>query len=72
MAFTLDFCEARAREAAEAASSAILDNVRDRELRSEAAWRAMMEQLQQVEKNRQQRATAPASRDEGNAAPAAE
>lgn len=55
MAFTLDFCEARAREAAEAASNAALSNVRDRELRSEAAWRAMADQMLQVEKKRQQR-----------------
>lgn len=56
MAFSLDFCEARAREAAEAASNAVLDNVRNRELRSEAAWRSMADQLLQAEKNRQQRA----------------
>ncbi|MCJ2179529.1 hypothetical protein [Novosphingobium album (ex Hu et al. 2023)] len=55
MAFSLDFCEARAREAAEAGSNAVLDNVRDRELRSEAAWRSMADQLEQVEKNRRQR-----------------
>ena len=55
MAFTLDFCEARAREAADAASNAALSNVRDRELRSEAAWRAMADQMLQVEKKRQQR-----------------
>lgn len=55
MAFTLDFCEARAREAAEAASHAQLDNVRDRELRSEAAWRAMANQILQVALKREER-----------------
>lgn len=55
MAFTLDFCESRAREAAEAASSAKLSNVRERELRSEAAWRAMANQMLQVEKKRVER-----------------
>lgn len=55
MAFTLDFCEARASEAAEAASKAYLDNVRDRELRSEAAWRAMANQILQTEKKREAR-----------------
>ncbi len=63
MAFTLDFCEARAREAAEAASNAALSNVRDRELRSEAAWRAMADQLLQVEKKRQQREAERAEQD---------
>ena len=55
MAFTRDFCEARAREAGEAASNAPLTNVRDRELRSEAAWRAMADQLLQVENKRRER-----------------
>lgn len=64
MAFTLDFCEARAREAAEAASNAALSNVRDRELRSEAAWRAMADQLLQVEKKRQQREAERAEQDD--------
>lgn len=55
MAFTFDFCEARAREAADAASHALLANVRDRELRSEAAWRAMANQIMQTEKKRKER-----------------
>ncbi|MCJ2181035.1 MULTISPECIES: hypothetical protein [Novosphingobium] len=55
MAFTRDFCEARANDAALAAFNATLDNVRDRELRSEAAWRVMADQLLQVEKNRKER-----------------
>ena len=55
LAFTLDFCESRAREAAEAASSAKLGNVRERELRSEAAWRAVANQIVQVEKKRGER-----------------
>lgn len=66
MAFSLGFCEARAREAAEAASHAVLDNVRDRELRSEAAWRSMADQLLQVEKSRQQRADERAAQSESS------
>ncbi|MBO9722810.1 MAG: hypothetical protein J7530_00390 [Novosphingobium sp.] len=52
MAFTRDFCEARAQEAADAASLAKLANVRDRELRSEAAWRAMSDQIRRIEEGR--------------------
>jgi len=46
MSMTLEFCEARALEAAQAAHAAPLSNVRERELRSEAAWRAMADRIQ--------------------------
>ena len=41
MAMTIDFYEARAEEAGEEAQNAFLENVCERALRSEAAWRAM-------------------------------
>ena len=48
MAFTYDFCRARARDEAEAAEAATLDNVRERALRSEAAWLAMAKREQML------------------------
>ncbi len=41
MSLTLDFYLARAAESAAEATAATLDNVRERALRSEAAWREM-------------------------------
>lgn len=41
MAVTYEFYEERANAAAAAAQNATLDNVRDRELRSEKAWRGL-------------------------------
>ena len=43
---TFEFCDNRAREAAAAADEATLENVRNRLLRSEAAWRVMADKLQ--------------------------
>lgn len=48
-----DFFDQRAKDASELAGNAILDNVRDRELRSAAAWRAMADRARRVEKSRQ-------------------
>ena len=45
MSNTSDFYLARADECARDAESAQLDNVRERHLRSEQAWRALAEQL---------------------------
>ena len=47
-----DFYLARADEDAAVAASATLDNVRDRALRSEAAWRDMADRLQRVAERR--------------------
>ncbi|WP_404479715.1 hypothetical protein [Novosphingobium sp. BL-52-GroH] len=58
MTFSREFCDGRALEAAAAASNALLDNVRDRELRSEAAWRAMSERIRQTEEARSAREAA--------------
>ena len=44
MAQTYEFYIARADEAAAAAKTATLDNVRERELRSEKTWRGLAEQ----------------------------
>lgn len=48
-----DFYDTRAREAAKEAGAATLDNVRERALRSEAAWRDMADRALQVERDRQ-------------------
>lgn len=45
---------ARAEDAAVEAKAASLDNVRERALRSEAAWRAMAERTRRVDKERTQ------------------
>lgn len=45
MALTYEFLVARAEQAAQEASGASLENVRDRALRSEAAWRTMANQV---------------------------
>lgn len=60
MSLTRDFCETRALEAATAAENATLANVRDRELRSEAAWRAMSDRIRSTEKARAAREAARA------------
>ncbi len=52
MSLSLEFCEMRAGECADAADAAALDNVRDRERRSEAAWRALATQIKAVRDGR--------------------
>ncbi|MCL9998327.1 MAG: hypothetical protein NBV68_03005 [Erythrobacter sp.] len=48
MAQTYEFCSERADEAADLAAKATLDNVRDRELRSEKTWRGLAEQARKT------------------------
>ncbi len=48
MSQTFEFYDARAKESAAEARAAVLDNVRDRALRSEATWRALAEQARAV------------------------
>lgn len=48
-----DFYLARAAEAKAAADTATLDNVRDRSLRSEAAWTAMAARAERSDKARE-------------------
>ncbi len=45
MSITSEFYLARAEESARDAAASLLDNVRDRCLRSEAAWRSMADRL---------------------------
>jgi hypothetical protein len=52
MTVTRDFYLTRADEAAAAAAASSLQNVRDRELRSEAAWRAMADRVLRLEEQR--------------------
>jgi hypothetical protein len=63
MALTHEFLVERADQAAKEAAGAVLDNVRDRALRSETAWRAMADQALKIQRNRelaQQQRTADA------------
>ena len=52
MAQSIEFFRERARESAEEARTATLANVRERALRSEAAWRDMAERAVTVAENR--------------------
>ncbi|GMM93201.1 hypothetical protein [Qipengyuania sp. MTN3-11] len=53
MSQSFEFYDARAREAADEASKATLDNVRDRNLRAEKTWRGLADQAQRVADDRQ-------------------
>lgn len=64
LALTFDFCDARAREAADAAEEATLVNLREQALRSEAAWRAMADQLRAVHEARETLRRERADRDD--------
>ena len=64
-----DFYDERARAAEAAADKAVLDNVRDRELRSAAAWRAMADRQRSIDAGR---VKADAERAERRAAELAE
>lgn len=52
MAQTFEFYNERADEAAAHADVATLDNVRDRELRSEKTWRGLAEQARKTAEER--------------------
>ena len=64
MSATSEFYTARADESARDAASATLDNVRDRCLRSEAAWRSMAERLERGEAMRDTLAAEKAQRED--------
>ena len=68
MSQTFDFYDARAREAGAEAKAAVLDNVRERALRSEKPFRALADQARRVLVDR---ANAEAVRDARRAAEAA-
>lgn len=53
MAQTYEFYNERADEAASLAAKATLDNVRDRELRSEKTWRGLAEQARRTIEERE-------------------
>lgn len=53
MSQTFEFYDARAREAAEEAAAATLDNVRDRNLRAEKTWRALADQARKTVRARE-------------------
>lgn len=52
MSQTYEFYAERAREAADEAAAATLDNVRDRNLRAEKTWKALAEQAHKVKADR--------------------
>ena len=52
MSQTFEFYDERARAAENAAGEAMLDNVRDRELRSAKAWRDMADRQLMIDKER--------------------
>jgi hypothetical protein len=58
MSISYDFATERAQEAARDAEAAQLDNVRDRALRSEAAWRDMADRARKSEESRAKREAA--------------
>lgn len=62
MSATSDFYLARAAESARDAQAACLPNVRERCLRSEAAWRAMADRLLKSEGARERQAAEKAAR----------
>ena len=53
MALSYEFLIARAEQAAHEAASALLENVRERSLRSEATWRTMADRVLGVALNRE-------------------
>lgn len=53
MALSYEFLIQRAEQAAQEAAGSLLDNVRERALRSEAAWRTMANQVLEVARNRE-------------------
>lgn len=53
MALSYEFLIERAEQASTEAATALLDNVRDRALRSEKAWRAMADQIREVAEGRE-------------------
>ena len=53
MSQNFEFYNTRAKEAAAEAKAATLDNVRERALRSETAWREMADRARQMERDRE-------------------
>ncbi|MFW5634101.1 MAG: hypothetical protein ACOCYR_04340 [Erythrobacter sp.] len=72
MAQTYEFYTERANEAAKAAKQAKLENVRERELRSEKTWRGLAEQARKTAVEREKADAERAARREAEATEAAE
>lgn len=53
MALSYEFLIERAEQAAQEAACSVLENVRERALRSETAWRTMANQVLDVARNRE-------------------
>lgn len=53
MSQSFEFYDARAREAANEAKNAILENVKQRNLRAEKTWRGLAEQARKVKVDRE-------------------
>lgn len=53
MAFSYEFLIERAEQAAQEAACSLLENARERALRSEKAWRIMANQVLEVARNRE-------------------
>ena len=62
MSQSVEFYEARAAEAAKEANASKLENVRERALRSEAAWRVMADRAQKIDQDRKVAAVERAER----------
>lgn len=62
MSQTFDFYEERAQHAEAEAEKAVLDNVRERELRSAKAWHAMADRARLIEAERIRASTIRAER----------
>ena len=71
MKLSFEFYDTRAREAAELAREATLENVRDRNLRAEKTWRQLADQARKVVAHRAKalagREAKDAEEDRGNA-----
>ncbi len=72
MSQSFSFYDQRARDAADEAQQATLDNVRDRNLRAEKTWRALADQAQKVEDDRKKAAVVRQERIDREAAEAEE
>ncbi|WDF71785.1 hypothetical protein [Novosphingobium sp. KACC 22771] len=53
MALSYEFLMERAEQAAQEAACCVLENVRERALRSEKAWRSMADQVLEVARGRE-------------------
>lgn len=69
MALSYEFLTERAQQAAQEAACSVLENVRERALRSETAWRTMANRVLDVARNRELAAQEKLVAGEGLGAP---